>query len=94
MYRFDTRTRHVSTVGQLPVASAHAVAVTVGSGIEVLGGSPEVSARIDTNTLAVEPRGDRLDDGNGAVVGGRTSFVVGGDVSGRTVGTVWEIRAR
>jgi Kelch motif len=94
VYRFDAGTRDVSTVGQLPVASAHAVAITVGSGIEVLGGSPEVSARIATNTLVVEPAGGRLDDANGAVVGGRTSFVLGGDVAGRIVRTVWEIRAR
>jgi hypothetical protein len=70
------------------------VAVTVGTAIEVLGGSPEVSARIDTKTLAVETTDGRLDDENGAVVGGRTSFVLGGDAAGRTVGTVWEIRAR
>jgi hypothetical protein len=94
VYRFDAATRHVSTVGRLPVASAHAVAVTVGTAIEVLGGSPEVSARIDTKTLAVETTDGRLDDENGAVVGGRTSFVLGGDAAGRTVGTVWEIRAR
>jgi hypothetical protein len=93
VYRFDPRSGHVSAVGRLPVASAHAVAVTVGSSIEVLGGSPQVSARINGINGAVSPMRLAFDDANGAVAGGRTSYVLGGDVGGTIVGTVWVVRS-
>ena len=86
VYRFDPRTGHVSAIGRLPVASAHAVAVTVGSSVDVLGGSPQVSARIDGITGTVGPMRPGLDGANGAVADGRPSYVLGGDVGGTMVG--------
>ena len=91
VYRFDPRTGRVSMLGRLPGASAHAIAIVVGSGIDVLGGSPAVSARIDLATSAVVPAHIRFVDANGAVATGKPSYVLGGDVSGRVVGTIWEI---
>ncbi len=91
VYRFDPHTRRVSMLGHLPGVSAHAIAIVVGSGIDVLGGSPAVSARIDLATSAVAPAHIRFIDANGAVATGKPSYVLGGDVSGRVVGTIWEI---
>jgi N-acetylneuraminic acid mutarotase len=93
VYRFDPRTGRVSIIGRLPVATAHAVAVPVGSGIDVLGGSPAVSVRIDPRKQRVERTHLQLDDANGAAVSGRPAYLLGGDVSGRIVGKVWKIQA-
>ena len=92
VYRFDPRTGHVSRIGRLPVASAHAVAVAAGSGIDVLGGSPPVSVRIDPRSQRVEPVHVRFDEANAAAVSGRPGYIMGGDVSGRIVGKVWKVQ--
>ena len=91
--RLSVRSAHRTRVDARASAGApaHAIAIAVGSGIDVLGGSPAVSARIDLATSTVKPTHIRFIDANGAVATGKPSYVLGGDVSGRIVGTIWEI---
>jgi hypothetical protein len=69
------------------------MAITEGHAIDVLGGSPPVSARIDAASGDVTGTSATLDDANGAVAAGTRSYILGGDTSGRIVGTIWVIGA-
>jgi hypothetical protein len=93
VYRFDPASRRITLVGRLPDASAHAMAITEGHAIDVLGGSPPVSARIGAATGAVTGTAATLDDANGAVGAGTPSYILGEDTGGRIVGTIWVIGA-
>lgn len=93
VYRFDPRTGRISRAGRLPVATAHAVAIAEARTIDVLGGSPPISVRIEPAKGVVVGTTATLDDANAAVAAGTPSYILGGDVNGRMVGSVWVVGA-
>lgn len=96
VFVFDTRTGTVRTIAALQHATAGAEAFVLGGRVYVAGGSGTsgVASAIDALSGTVTPVAGTLPVSNaGAVVLGRSAFIVGGATSAGTTGTVRRVLA-
>jgi hypothetical protein len=91
VYVFHPTSGRVTRLGALPFPSAHAAAVTIGGNVYVVGGQSGAIVRIDPVRSTIARAGRSAPVADAAVAG---TYLLGGTLAGRVVGTVRQVRIR